>query len=134
MRASLGVCFFLLALLVGSCAAVLLAAPQPINPKFPALSCQAFKKPLVRCEAKNVVNALQWRVYVPGTKQVADYDEGLVVYLTVPDSWTVIEMAFPSTKGEATVSVRARWVDHKIEFQKYKSESPCNTQAVERCA
>lgn len=56
--------------------------------------CQRFRPPRIHCEAKNVwpIEPI-WQVYYPGTEDVVEYDDGIVVYLTLPrEKWSRIEM------------------------------------------
>ena len=122
-------------------AALLLALPlragKPPHPHFPTLACKQWRRPLLRCEASNVGGigvGIEWRVYAPSDSWVADYDEGLVVWMTGSSVWQRLEMSYPSAKGRSSVAVRVRWVGDRAHFQAYQGVSPCNSENRELCA
>src|SRR3990167_5589225 len=68
-------------------------AEQP-EPRVARFKCSRFIQPRIHCEASSVWPILPyWQVYYPGTEDVVEYDQGIVVYLTLPrENFARIEM------------------------------------------
>lgn len=96
--------------------------------EFAEMKCSNYKKPLVRCESLHIFppNKAAWGVYSAGA--LREYDEGKVVYLTVPPSGelALLEMSFMAAGGnKGRASTLVRWRDGNILFFEYKGAEDC---------
>lgn len=89
---------------------------------YPGFKCAAWQYPQIKCESHHVFpQEAQWRVYYWNDRSaVADFDKGLVVFLTAPDEhFAVLEMRFRTSRDEyANVRALVRWHDGRIQFTK----------------
>lgn len=95
----------------------------------PKMSCVAYQEPMVKCTSASVFEQRpSWRVYYwNDPSRVADFDLGVVVYLTLTEDFSVIEMRFQGNNGPVNVRAEGRWHDGKVQFRQYKDEAaPCN--------
>lgn len=81
----------------------------------PSMLCMAWIQPRIVCAANHTIDLPEWRVYYWNTSDVADYDRGLMVYLTIPeDHFVRVEMRTLSEK-KGGVFMFARWKDGRLE-------------------
>lgn len=79
--------------------------------------CSRFIPPRIQCEAKYVWPILPyWQVYYPGTSDVVEYDDGIVVFLTLPrEKFARIEMCL--NRNHCLVTYGG-WFGEKLLFRR----------------
>lgn len=80
----------------------------------PQFTCKTWNYPRIVCEAHYVDPFdVVWRVLWDG--QTADYDKGVVVYLTLPDDrWATIDMQVLDTH----LTAHGRWFNHVVQLRR----------------
>lgn len=76
------------------------------------VDCHRATYPHVQCEAHVYPNEAHWTVSVNGIR--ADYERGILVYLTLPDEvWAEIQLKVQ----DKTLTFYGRWHNGKAEFR-----------------
>ena len=82
--------------ILGAVIMALLSYREARQERRASFKCFRYHMPQAQCEAHQVwPDDPIWRVYVPGTEDVADQEHGLVVYLTLPrEKFALFEMCY----------------------------------------
>lgn len=109
-------CYWTLLLVLGFIAGIVLmmmfeTAVRADRPP-PQYTCSTYIYPRIKCEAQYVDPFVpEWSVYLNG--KLVEYDDGIVVYLTIADEWERIDVCVANN----CTGILVRWLDGVTHFK-----------------
>lgn len=91
------------------------ASRAEADDKFPSFTCKGYQEPRIVCESKQTWPTIPtWHVYYWNTDDVADFDHGILVYLTLPKGkFAKIEMC---VSQYSCISAFGGWFNGRAKF------------------